>query len=210
MCAFFFYPIAPSAHPLFFWLQHSHFPWQPCPFSRSCLRCRWNLLSSLGKALRWDFSLLLISLIGSHCWRVKAGLPGSWPAAGSHLKVHVHGAPGTVLLKHRIHPQRASRHPRAWPTPALLWVCVCARAVTSLVSDSAWPHGFWPARLLCPWHFPGKDTGVGCHALLQGIFPTQGSNLCSCVFCNAGGPGKPQLPCTGGQLSLILSILAEM
>ena len=30
--------------------------------------------------------------------------------------------------------------------------------------------------LLCPWNSPGKNTGVGCHALLQGIFPTQGSN----------------------------------
>src|SRR5574340_839742 len=35
-----------------------------------------------------------------------------------------------------------------------------------------------PTRLLCPWGSPGKNTGVGCHALLQGIFPTQGSNLC--------------------------------
>ena len=34
-----------------------------------------------------------------------------------------------------------------------------------------------PARLLCPWDFPGKNTGAGCHFLLQGIFPTQGSNL---------------------------------
>ena len=33
-----------------------------------------------------------------------------------------------------------------------------------------------PARLLCPWNFPGKNTGVGGHSLLQGIFPTQGSN----------------------------------
>ena len=31
----------------------------------------------------------------------------------------------------------------------------------------------WP---LCPWDSPGKNTGVGSHALLQGIFPTQGSN----------------------------------
>ena len=31
-----------------------------------------------------------------------------------------------------------------------------------------------PARLLCPWDFPGKNAGVGCHSLLQGIFPTQG------------------------------------
>ena len=46
------------------------------------------------------------------------------------------------------------------------------------MSDSVRPHGLWPTRLLCPWDFPGKNTGVGCHFLLQGIFPTQGSNLC--------------------------------
>ena len=34
-----------------------------------------------------------------------------------------------------------------------------------------------PTRLLCPWDFPGKGTGIGYHFLLQGIFPTQGSNL---------------------------------
>ena len=32
--------------------------------------------------------------------------------------------------------------------------------------------------LLCPWNFPGKNCAVGCHFLLQGLFPTQGSNLC--------------------------------
>ena len=39
------------------------------------------------------------------------------------------------------------------------------------------PHGLQPTSLLCPWNFPGKITGMGCHFLLQGIFPTQGSNL---------------------------------
>ena len=34
------------------------------------------------------------------------------------------------------------------------------------------PHGLEPTRLLCPWNFPSKNTGVGCHFLLQGIFPT--------------------------------------
>ena len=34
------------------------------------------------------------------------------------------------------------------------------------------PHGLWPARLLCPWNSPGKNTGMGCHFLLQGIFLT--------------------------------------
>ena len=33
-----------------------------------------------------------------------------------------------------------------------------------------------PARLFCPWNTPGKNTGVGSHSFLQGIFPTQRSN----------------------------------
>ena len=38
------------------------------------------------------------------------------------------------------------------------------------------PQGLQRARLLCPWNFPGKDTRVICHSLLQGIFSTQRSN----------------------------------
>ena len=49
--------------------------------------------------------------------------------------------------------------------------------VTKLCQTLLRPHGLQPARLLCPWDFPGKSTGVGCHFLLQGIFPTQASNL---------------------------------
>ena len=45
----------------------------------------------------------------------------------------------------------------------------------SVVSDSLWPLGSQPASLLCPWDYRGKNTGVGCHFLFQGIFPTQGS-----------------------------------
>ena len=47
----------------------------------------------------------------------------------------------------------------------------------SVVSALLGPHGLSPARLLCPWDFPGKNTEAGSHSLLQGIFPTQGSNL---------------------------------
>ena len=52
----------------------------------------------------------------------------------------------------------------------------------SVVSDSSWPHGLQPTRLLhpCPWDFPGKSTGVGCHCLfwqasLQGVNELLGS-----------------------------------
>ena len=37
----------------------------------------------------------------------------------------------------------------------------------SVVSDSLWPHRLQPTRLLCPWDFLGKGTGVGCHCLLR-------------------------------------------
>ena len=37
----------------------------------------------------------------------------------------------------------------------------------SVVSDSSRPHGLQTTRLLCPWDFPGKSTGVGCHCLLR-------------------------------------------
>ena len=46
----------------------------------------------------------------------------------------------------------------------------------SVVSDSLRPHGLEPTRFLCPWGSPGKNTEVGWHFFLQGIFPTQGSN----------------------------------
>ena len=55
------------------------------------------------------------------------------------------------------------------------------------MSNSLWPHGLHPTRLLCPWDSPGKNTGVGCHALLQGIFPTQEWNPCHKSAALAGG-----------------------
>ena len=56
----------------------------------------------------------------------------------------------------------------------LMNYCVCVSH--SVVSNSLQPHGLQPTRLLGPWDFPGKSTGVDCHFLLQEIVPTQGSN----------------------------------
>ena len=53
-------------------------------------------------------------------------------------------------------------------------MCVFSRSV---VSNSWRPHGLQSTRLLCPWNFSGKKIRVGCHFLLQGILPTQRSNL---------------------------------
>ena len=45
--------------------------------------------------------------------------------------------------------------------------CVCAQSCPTLQ-----PQELQPTRLLCPWDFPGNNTGVGCHFILQGIFQT--------------------------------------
>ena len=45
------------------------------------------------------------------------------------------------------------------------------------------PHRLQHTRLLCPWDFPSKTTGVGCHYPLQGIFQTQGATHVSSISC---------------------------
>ena len=65
----------------------------------------------------------------------------------------------------------------------------------SAVSDSLWPHG--PTRLLYPWNFLGKNTGVGCHFLLtQGLNPSVSPVAPTLVgrFFTTEAPGKPLLP----------------
>ena len=57
---------------------------------------------------------------------------------------------------------------------SLLW-CVCMLSCFSH-DQLLQPYGPQPTGLFCPWDSPGKNTGLGFHALLQGIFPTQASN----------------------------------
>ena len=77
------------------------------------------------------------------------------------------------------------------------YVCVCVLSHSPYLTLR--PHRLQPAMLLCPWDSPGKNTGAGCHALLQGIFLTQGSNplRLSLLHWQANSlllalPGKPK------------------
>ena len=81
-------------------------------------------------------------------------------------------------------------------------------ACGSLFIIPNWRQFKCPARLLCPWDSPGKDTGAGCQALLQGIFLTQGSNLhLLCLLHWQVGsyplapPGKPKCPSVAGWIN---------
>ena len=58
-------------------------------------------------------------------------------------------------------------------------------------------------RLLCPWDSPGKNTGVGCHTLLQGILPTLGSNLHLLCLLHSQVGSLPLVPPEKPQLNLI-------
>ena len=71
--------------------------------------------------------------------------------------------------------------------------CPCMH-VRSVTSDSLRPHGLQLVRILCPWDFPSKNTGMGCCFLLQGLFPTQGSPASLVSPALAGGFFTAVLP----------------
>ena len=67
----------------------------------------------------------------------------------------------------------------------MLWHLKVKVLITQLCLDSLWPRGLEPTRLLCPWDSPGKNTGVGCHFLLQGNLSSRPRNWTQ-VSCTAG------------------------
>ena len=77
--------------------------------------------------------------------------------------------------------------------PTCLWE-VIESVSCSVVPDSLRQHGLKPTRLLYPWDFPGKDTGMACR-FLQGIFPTEGLNLgllhCTQILSQLSYQGSP-------------------
>ena len=69
------------------------------------------------------------------------------------------------------------------------------------MSDSLQAHGLQTAWFLYPWDCPGKNAGVACHTLLQGIFPTQG--LKPCLSCLSPALGSLALAPAGKDLSMM-------
>ena len=74
----------------------------------------------------------------------------------------VHG-----ILQARILEWVATSSSRGSSGPGIEPVCCCCCCVASVVSDSVQPCRRQPTRLPRPWDSPGKNTGVGCHFLLQ-------------------------------------------
>ena len=78
------------------------------------------------------------------------------------------------------------------------------------MSDSLRPHGLYSARLLCPLDSPGKNTGVGRDALLQGIFPTQGSNSGLLALQMESLPSEPSAQPTSLQKKMFYLSLSSI
>ena len=109
--------------------------------------------------------LWIVKWAGRPPWSGKGGLPDS----GTVVK---NTDPGAWMLGFKYQRSLVSV---TWPVflSVVIMFIVLSRFV---LSDSLRPCGLRPSRLLCPWDSPGKNSGVGCHALLHGIFLTQGSN----------------------------------
>ena len=110
------------------------------------------------------------------------------------------GNPGERLFTVRGHLPRR-------PAAAADMFEKCDSVSCSVVSDSLQPHGLQPTRILCPWDSLGKDTGVGCHALLQGISLTERLNPsllpCRQILYHLSHPGSPYISCTQYFLSFV-------
>ena len=96
-------------------------------------------------------------------------------------------------------------------------MCECVLSC-SVMSNSVWSHGLEFSRLFCSWNFPGKNTEVGNHFFLQGIFLTQGSNPCllcllhwQTISLPLAPPEKPQGHFTATKSSdVFISLLSSL
>ena len=122
----------------------------PFPIPTQSQSWRWSLQRWAGIGNKNLYVHLLLLLLLSHFSRVRlcatpeTAAPQAPPSLGFSRQEHWSGLPFPS-------PMHESEKWK-WSHPVM--------------SDSSWPHGLQPTRLLRPWDFPGKSTGVGCHYLL--------------------------------------------
>ena len=120
------------------------------------LKC--NLISMI-EGLNFKFYLILINLqFHNHMQPVVTVLEDSFRKS---LPQHPHSH----------YFQMTSILCKVLRSDSMLGSVLCCCLVTKSYLTLSQPHGLSPTRLLCPWNFPGKNTGVSCHFSLRGIFP---------------------------------------
>ena len=123
----------------------------------------------------------VVSSFSVTSWTVANQAPLSMGSLRQQYWVAISFSRGSSQPRNQIHISCVScigrwilYHWATWEAPSPAHVC---GAQSSVLSSSLQPHGLWPTRLLCPWDYPGKNTGVGRYFLLQRIFPAQELNL---------------------------------
>jgi len=175
--------------------SRSHFR---CSFENKCIATRWPVCSynctgaaGKGSKAQWDLGLSL-TLIGKErsSLETREGPAGNCETEKHSIKTQRPMLYRPLGIYASVIKQQSNVRCDIWEVvlfvpfqatsnkfreTTVLNGEMCAAAAQSCLT--LWPHGLQPARPLCPWDFPGKNTGAGCHTLLQGIFPTQGLNL---------------------------------
>ena len=128
--------------------------------------------SCLGKTPPPSSVSLLTNFISLQTWNRASA--SSWTLAEDHPYSRLYSRPPHRQVIWLFIFSRPEREPNILKLQSTQ--IVLSESESEVVSNSLWPCGLYPTRLLRPWDSPGKNTGVGCHFLLQGIFPTQGSN----------------------------------
>ena len=97
-------------------------------------------------------------------------ISSKWTMLSHFSRVRLCATPETAA--HQAPPSLGFSRQEYWsglPFPSPVHESEKWKGSRSVVSDSERPHGLEPTRLLRPWDFPGKSTGVGCHCLLQSL-----------------------------------------
>ena len=107
-----------------------------------------------------------------HCNPLGSSVHGIFPGKNTGVGCHfllqgIFPTQGSNLCLLRLLHWQADSLPLVPPEKPQRYCCCCCRRVASVMSDSVRPHRRQPTRLPRPWDSPGKNTGVGCHFLLQ-------------------------------------------
>ena len=129
------------------------------------------------KCLYIQFSSVQFSSVAQSCPTLCDPMNRSTPG----IPVHHHLPEFTQTHVHRV---RDAIQPRNVISNVLLVLKMSESVCHSVMSDSLQSHGLQPARLLCPWDFPCKNAGMGCHSLLRGIFLTMALLHCKKILNN--------------------------
>ena len=173
--------------------------WQPTrlhhPWDSPSKNTEWVAIS-FSNAWKWKVKVRSFSHVGLFAtpWTAAHQAP---PSMGFSRQEYWSGvpSPSPYNILHYINDSIISRDLH-YLLDKSSWRNNCAVLSHSVVYNSLPPHGLYslPGSFV-HWNSPGKTTGVGCHAHLQGIFPTQGSNPglphCRQILCHLSYQENP-------------------